>query len=321
MGRMIDDLLELSRISRGKLELRKEHVELVELVHRTCEDLRRQAEQHELRLQTELSSSPIWVHGDPTRLAQILVNLVDNAMKFSNVGGVVTIRLARSDDGHTCLLTVQDTGAGMAEEMLARAFEPFRQGDHGVNRGQSGLGLGLALVKGLTELHGGHVTAVSAGVGQGSQFQIQLPVVQHLETPNRDVASPAAVEHCFRILIIDDSRDVTYPLNTVLTRMGHEIKVAENGEEGVRTAKQFLPDLVLCDIGLPDISGYDVAHALRSDPATRRAYLVAATGYGQEDDRRRIAEAGFDQHLVKPVGLPVLRELLATFASRLGSGK
>jgi signal transduction histidine kinase/ActR/RegA family two-component response regulator len=317
MGRLIDDLLEVSRISRGKFQLRMEPVDLTQLVRRTCEDLRRHVEDSGLALDVDLASEPLWINGDPTRLAQILVNLMNNAVKFTSSGGTVTVRLGPDEKGITVSLTVSDTGIGMEPGILTCIFEPFRQVQGGSDRGQGGLGLGLALVKGLTELHSGRVEASSAGPGQGSAFRIELPLIRPPEPAHDPASSHSSADQCFRVLIIDDRRDATYPLQTLLKKLGHQVEIAEDGAQGIERARQFLPDLVLCDIGLPDMSGFDVAQALRSEPDTRQAYLVAVTGYGQEEDLRRSMGAGFDRHLIKPLGMPVLKELLATLSAAL----
>jgi signal transduction histidine kinase/ActR/RegA family two-component response regulator len=319
MGRLIDDLLDVSRIARGKLQLRTENVDWVDLVRRTCADFRPRAESSELALQVHLPSHPLWIRGDPTRLSQMLMNLLQNALKFTNQGGHVTITLTEDSASRTCRLIVRDTGIGMDEATLARIFEPFRQAEDSVERSHGGLGLGLALVKGLAELQGATVSAFSPGRDRGAEFSIQFPLIPPAE-PSSTAEAHAGSERCFRVLIIDDSRDASYPLQALLKRMGHHAEVAEDGNKGLQIAKQFRPELVLCDIGLPgEMSGYDVAQALRSDPDCCHAYLVAVTGYGQDEDRRRTGEAGFQLHLIKPVGMPDLRELLASLTAARNS--
>lgn len=317
LSRVIDDLLDVSRISRGKLELRLAPLDLTELVRATVEDLRRGLQADDLKLILNLPQERVWVHGDPTRLAQVLVNLLHNAAKFSDPGGTVTVKLQPAAADHYAELSVMDEGVGMDASMLTRIFEPFRQADQEADRGQGGLGLGLTLVKGLVEIHGGQVVARSPGLGQGSEFLLRLPLTEAPAQANRQTQENVHNDHRYRILIIDDSRDAAYPLQVLLARLGHEVRVAPDGRSGLAIAREFSPDLVLCDIGLPGgMDGFAVAAALRADPTTQHACLVAVTGYGQDSDRRRTAEAGFQQHLIKPVHLGDLKSLLAHLAER-----
>ena len=317
MSRLIDDLLDVSRISRGKLHLRPEPLDLVELVRRTCHDFRQPVEQGGLQFVFDLPDQPVWVEGDPTRLAQVLFNLLNNACKFTNRGGTLAVRLTLEDSGDACFLRVRDTGIGMSSRTLNSLFDPFRQGDHSVDRNAGGLGVGLALVKGLIQLHGGQVSAASEGLGHGSEFTIRLPWVSPPAALSSFANVSPGLAAAFRILIVDDSRDAAYPMQMLLAKMQHQVEWAEDGRSGLEAARRFRPDLVLCDIGLPGgMNGYEVAQALRRDPITKNAYLVAVTGYGQEEDRRKASEAGFDEHLPKPVSVAALNAMLARLATR-----
>ncbi len=207
-------------------------------------------------------------------------------------------------------IRVTDTGIGMEPHILARVFEPFMQADRSIDRSRGGLGLGLALAKGLVEMHGGDVMASSAGLGMGSEFRIRLPLGKKGKSP-APVAFRSQPMKSYRILLIDDQRDAILPLQKMLKLFGQEVAVAVDGKKGLETARKFRPEIVLCDIGLPDMNGYEVAQAMRADPTLRSVYLVAVTGYGQEDDRRRAVQSGFDFHLTKPVGKDRL-EMLVT---------
>jgi PAS domain S-box-containing protein len=307
--RLVDDLLDVSRISRGKLHIRLERLDLVELVRRTCGDLRESFAERSLTLRLEEAACPIELSGDPTRLTQIVTNLLHNAMKFSTPGGEVTVALWRAPEGGHAVVCVHDTGIGMSSQTLSGLFEPFCQGDNGLPSGGGGLGLGLALVKGLAELHGGDVLATSAGLGQGSEFTVRLPIVPAQIEAASLLVSPSRGRGR-RILIIDDQRDASHPMRRLLELDGHQVETAADGPSGLAAAQRFQPDLVLCDIGMVGMDGYAVARALRADPKIPSAVLVAVTGYGQDRDRRRSAEAGFDHHLTKPVGQNELRALL-----------
>jgi CheY-like chemotaxis protein len=257
---------------------------------------------------TVASDGPLWVRGDPDRLAQVVGNLLHNAGKFTPCGGRIDVRLGR--DGRQVGLSVRDTGAGIQPEMLSSLFDMFSQGAASPMRGQGGLGLGLAMVKGLTELHGGTVEADSAGPGCGAVFVIRLPLEATPSTNRVRVGVAPPPPEPRRVLLIEDNTDSANSLRTLLEMAGHCVEAADNGSEGVARARAFHPDVVLCDLGLPGLSGYDVARALRADPETSRARLVALTGYGRDEDRRRSHAAGFDDHLVKPIDPDVLERLL-----------
>jgi PAS domain S-box-containing protein len=311
MSRLIDDLLDVSRIARGKITLRKEHVDLAALARQIADDLRIRLSAKPMELIVDLPRDEIWVEGDSVRLAQVLGNLVDNAVKFTGERGRIEIHV-RVDDQHRAVVEVRDTGAGLPLESRATLFEPFSQASETISHSPMGLGLGLALVKGLVDMHGGTVSADSAGPGTGSTFRVTLPLAS---SPTRAVeaapSSAAGVNRC-RGLIIEDNEDVSRAFSRLLELSGHQVAVARDGPSGIELARQFQPDIVFCDIGLGGgMDGYDVARALRAQDSTKGAYLVAVTGLGQDDDRRRAADAGFDRHLTKPA---TRGELLAMMA-------
>jgi CheY-like chemotaxis protein len=315
MSRLIDDLLDVSRISRGKINIRPERLDLVQLVRQTAGDVRCTFAEGQVELQLVAPELPIYVSGDPTRLAQALVNLLLNAAKFSNSGGRVTVSVESYTAMQTAGISVRDTGIGIAAEDLARIFEPGMRAQTSPEHSRGGLGLGLAIVKGLVELHGGRVSAQSAGLDQGAEFSIQLPLDGQAQLVSTVEPSAMPSLQRLRILIIDDQRDASYPMRKLLERAGHEVTVACEGLAGLEAARSLQPQLVLCDIGLPGgMNGYSVAEGLRADPRTRSAYLVAVTGYGQEEDRRKAVAAGFDRHLTKPVGHAELSALLASLS-------
>jgi CheY-like chemotaxis protein len=311
LTRLIDDLLDVSRMTHGMLMVKRQMLDLNALVRATAEDRRGVVEHAGMQFHVELPTKPVWIAGDPTRLAQIVNNLLDNAVKFRNGGDSVTVRLMVAEDRGQAWIEVSDRGIGIGKELFPRLFDAFGQADQSLARSHGGLGLGLSVVKGLVELHGGEVHAASGGPGQGAVFTIKLPMKREqkvLAERSSGQAGPAAVP--LRILIVEDNRDGADSLRMLLELLGHEIKVAYNGIEGVRLAKEWRPEVVLCDIGLPGLDGYGVARELRADPATRGTALIAVTGYGQEDDRRRARQAGFDYHLTKPVNPGDLQSLL-----------
>jgi PAS domain S-box-containing protein len=310
LARLVDDLLDVSRISRGKILLRKERLDLVALVRSAVEDHRALLAGTGLTLAGEFPDEPLWVAGDPTRLAQVVGNLLHNANKFTDAGGRVGIRLTSEPDG-TAVIAVRDSGIGMDPDMLARLFEPFSQADRSLDRSRGGLGLGLALVKGIVELHGGSVRASSAGLGQGSEVTVRLPPRPEGPTPGKAGFSIPSACRPLRILVIEDHADAAESLRMLLEFSGHQVAVAHAGQRGLEIARDFQPEVVLCDIGLPGgMDGYAVARALRADPDQSMAALIALSGYGQEEDQRKARQAGFDRHLTKPVDPGTLTRLL-----------
>jgi signal transduction histidine kinase/ActR/RegA family two-component response regulator len=308
---LIDDMLEASRVTRGQVELQCEDLDLGELVRDTVEGQRESFKEAGLTLGLDLPDEPLLVRGDRLRLSQVLSNLLDNAAKFTAPGGRIEVRAARGASGKRVQVTVRDTGAGIEPEELPHVFEVFSQGDHSLDRSLGGLGVGLAVVRGLIEMHGGEVEARSEGPGKGSEFSFRLPLSAApaaAEEPEAEMA--AAAPSARRILVVEDNPDAAATMRDFLELSGHEVELAASGADGVETARQFHPEVVLCDIGLPGMSGFEVAAELRRDPATRSAKLIAVTGYGGEEDRRRSKEAGFDVHLTKPVDPAQLKALL-----------
>jgi signal transduction histidine kinase len=309
LGRIVDDLLDVTRITRGKIELRREALDLARLVREEVEDQRAVIEANGIRVGLEVSGEPVWVRGDRTRLAQVVGNLVQNAAKFTDAGGEVVVRLAADPAAHEAVLQVADTGIGIDAELLPRVFEMFTQADRTLDRSRGGLGLGLALVKGLIGLHGGRVAAASEGPGKGALFTCRLPLDVGPASPA--AASGEAGTGPLRVLVVEDSRDGAESLRLLLSLAGHEVRVAHTGRAGVEAARDFRPAVVLCDLGLPGgMSGYDVARALRQDTATALTRLIAVSGYGQSEDRAMARAAGFDLHLTKPADpMELLRRL------------
>lgn len=311
MARLIDDLLDISRIAHNKILLRPERVDLVQLVRAALGDRWESLAAHGLLLQASLPSSPIPVDADPTRMAQAVGNLLDNAEKFTDPGGKVTVSVTRDPDGTGVSITVRDTGVGMSDETLAGLFKPFVQAERSVPRGRGGLGLGLSVVQGLVVLHHGTICASSDGEGCGSTFTIRLPLLKsEIQAPAvMPLVASSARSH--RIIVIEDNRDAAEALDLALSAAGHEVTVATTGEEGIAQARRLRPRVVLSDIGLPGISGYDVARSVREDRALASIHLVAITGYGQEADQRKALCAGFDRHLTKPFDIEALARILA----------
>jgi CheY-like chemotaxis protein len=278
LTRLVDDLLDISRIGRGKIVLRQEHLELAQLVSTSVEDHRQAAERAGVTVTFELPSAPLWAVGDPVRLTQVISNLLDNAIKFTDPGERVHVQLSRSEDQRSAILTVGDTGIGIEPDLLGRVFELYSQGDRSLQRSRSGLGLGLALVRGLVELHRGSVRAASAGGGQGAEFQVILPLASEPASGDNQRALSRPVVEPLRILVIEDNRDAAETLRVLLELHNHQVVVAHSGPAGLESARQFRPQAVLCDIGLPGMDGLAVARALRADPELGVPFLIALTG-------------------------------------------
>ena len=309
MARLIDDLLDVARITRGTLQIRKERCDLAAIVRNVAEDYRPQMESGGLRLNVEVPGQSVWVNGDATRLNQIIGNVLHNSMKFTDPGGYVSLRLLLKGDA--CEMQIRDSGIGMDAVTIQGMFETFNQADRSLDRSRGGLGLGMALVKHLVELHDGVVQARSEGVGHGTEVVLRIPV-ELVDAPSSTAAaSPQAVDRNLRILVIEDNVDAAESLCILLNLKGHVTEKAGSGPTGIMAAQTFLPDVVLCDLGLPGLDGYAVARRLRADPTLKNAYLIALTGYGQEQDQRRTREAGFDLHLTKPVDHTALEMALA----------
>jgi PAS domain S-box-containing protein len=317
MVRLVDDLLDASRITTGKLQLRKERVELAAVVQSAVDTIRPLIDEHGHKLTVSLPPAPVMLEADPTRLAQVLSNLLNNAAKYSEDGGQIALSAERQGD--EIMVRVTDTGIGIPAGHLPRIFEMFAQVDTTFERSQGGLGIGLSLVKGLVEMHGGRIDAHSAGPGTGSEFMVRLPaaVTEPLSASHRangesEKASPAAK---YRILIVDDNRLSASSTAMLLRLMGHDLATAHDGIEGMECARTFRPDVILLDIGLPQLNGYETARRIREQAWGKSIFLIAVTGYGQEEDRRRSLEAGFDYHIVKPVDFVELEKTLTELAT------
>ena len=310
MARLLDDLLDVSRITRGMMEIRKELIELHAVMDAAIEISRPaiEARNHALSVECQLRTK---VYADPLRLAQVIANLLTNAAKYTEPHG--QIRLTAQCDGGELILRVSDTGIGIAAEMLPRIFEMFVQVKSVLDKSEGGLGIGLALARGLTELHGGSLEAQSAGLGSGSTFTLKLPLSQTATARPSDGASDAVVQRgpARRLLLADDNVDSAESLAMLLRLQGHEVEVVHDGVEAWRRLQELRPHFALLDIGMPKINGYEVARRTRAEPWGTSIKLIALTGWGQERDRREAIEAGFDQHLVKPVDTEVLLKRLS----------
>jgi signal transduction histidine kinase/ActR/RegA family two-component response regulator len=316
MTRLVDDLLDASRISRGKITLQRTRLDIVCLVRDVTEDRRASVAEAGLSLALELPQVPLWVDGDATRLAQVVGNLLQNAIKFTDRGGQLTVKVTAEEGARHVRIAVHDTGIGIEPDLLPLVFETFMQGDRSLERSRGGLGLGLALVKGLAELHGGEVQATSEGVGRGAEFTVRLPLAGEPLPVGEPTSRPRRAEQPLHLLLIEDHHDSADSLKTLLELYGHKVTVAHTGAEGLEAARRQTPDVILCDLGMPGMSGYDVAIALRQDPTTASTRLMAVSGHGSETDQQRCREAGFDLHLTKPVDLDVLQELLASLPAK-----
>lgn len=310
MTRLVDDLLDATRIARGKVLLRKEPCDMAAIVRQTATDYRSIFNSAGIRFRVEAPDTPQYVYGDPTRLAQTIGNLLHNAHKFTETNGEVTVRLQASEEGGWVDLTVQDTGVGIDPGVLPHVFDVFRQADQGLDRNRGGLGLGLTLVKGLVELHGGSVGVAETKPGKGTTFLVRIPLEQGIHSLERTPEARSAKTPKHRILVIDDNSDAAESLKMLLRHEGHEAFTAYTGPAGLESASTDKPDVIICDIGLPGMDGYQIARALRATPATKDIYLIALTGYGREEDQARSRDAGFSRHMTKPIDFKALRKVL-----------
>jgi two-component system CheB/CheR fusion protein len=315
LARLVDDLLDVTRISRDKLTLQRKRLDLNQLVRQTLADHRTQFAKNEVRVEHFPASQPVFVDGDQNRLAQVVGNLLQNAAKFTGPGGRMRVSVAADEATRGAVVRVVDTGIGMTPEMLARLFQPFAQADATLDRSKGGLGLGLALAKGLVELHGGTITAHSAGVGQGAEFVVRLPLALE-EVASESARSPTLAPSHRRVLIIEDNVDAADSLREALELSEHKVEVAYTGLSGIAKARASKPEVVFCDIGLPGMDGFEVARAFRADDVLRGMRLVALSGYALPEDVQRAREAGFDQHVAKPPSLESLEEALAGHQSQ-----
>jgi CheY-like chemotaxis protein/two-component sensor histidine kinase len=308
MSRLVDDLLDLSRVTRGKIELRKEWVEIGPIIEQAVEAARSQYGTLSQHLTVNLPTAPVQLVADPARLGQVIGNLLNNACKFTDPGGDITLTVEQKDEQVT--IRVRDSGIGIAAEQIPHLFDMFAQVDTSIERTHDGLGIGLTLVKTLIEMHGGTVEARSAGLGQGSEFEVRLPLPVETQSPVPVSDKEGARHTPRRILVVDDNRDGADSLSLLLQLAGHETELQYDGPEAVDAAERWRPDVVLLDIGLPGLNGYEVCRRIRQQPWGKDMVVIALSGWGQAEDRRRSQEAGFNRHLVKPVDHDVLVDLL-----------
>jgi len=323
MVRLVDDLLDVSRITLGRIELRRVRLRLAEVVEAALQVSRPLIEGQGHALLVTLPAEEVWVDGDEVRLAQILQNLLNNAAKYTPEGRRIDVTATVDGTRGRLLLAVRDEGIGMEPELTGHVFDLFTQAQRSVDRAQGGLGLGLALVKNLVELHGGTVACTSPGLGRGSTFEVALPLLEPApgqETSGAARAGAVTAEggrRPLRVLVVDDNVDAAATLGMLLEAYGYVACVEHDSHRALERARQQRPDVALLDIGLPEMDGNELARRLRADPQTGAIALVAVTGYGQEQDRRAAFEAGFDHHLVKPVDMDELAKVLAEIQGRV----
>ncbi len=310
--RLVDDLLEMSRITSGKIDLRTEPVEIALVIRSALETSKPLIDAGRHQIATTLPIEPLTVEADPVRLSQVIANLLNNAAKYTEPGGQIWLTVTR--DGGEAVVSVRDTGIGISPALLPQIFQMFIQADRDHKRSQGGLGIGLALAKHLIELHGGRIEANSAGEGLGSEFMIRLPLAQEqLPVPDAAVSAPLNVRRppSGRILVVDDNRDAASSLGQLLTMLGNDVLTVYDGESALEAMNSFKPAIVLLDLGMPEMSGYEVAKRARKLLHCQDIVIIALTGWGQEEDRQRTRKAGFNHHLVKPIDLDALTVLLA----------
>jgi PAS domain S-box-containing protein len=318
MVRLVDDLLDISRITRNKIELRKERVDLAGVIEQAVECARPLCSDMDHELSVSLPKEPVFIDGDPVRLTQVFANLLDNGCKYMDRGGRISLTVTLSprevDGSGEVSVRVRDQGMGIAADQLTRIFDMFTQVDSSLERARSGLGIGLTLVASLVQMHGGRVEVHSDGEGKGSEFTVHLPIQRE---PAAQQAGPPAEQPTmtYRILVVDDNRDSAESLAQLLKLTGHETYTALDGLQAVEVAEQVRPEVVLLDIGMPKLNGYDACRRIRTEPWSKGMMLIAQTGWGQDDDRQRTEQAGFDGHLVKPVDPSALMRLLAALSA------
>jgi CheY-like chemotaxis protein len=310
MVRLIDDLLDVSRITRGKIELKRERLDLNSLVQHAAEAGRQACEKMGHELHVSLPTEAVHIYADPTRIAQVVGNLLTNACKFTESGGKIWVSLERNDSN--AVLRVRDTGSGISSDHLGEIFQMFTQLESTLERSQGGLGIGLSLTKSLVEMHGGNIEAHSPGVGRGSEFVVRLPAAtdkSNVRLETRDMSKH--VRFASRnILVVDDNHDSAESLAMLLKLVGNKVSTAHDGQEAFQAAEKVRPDAILLDIGLPKLNGYEACRKIREQSWGKVIKIIALTGWGQDDDRRKSKEAGFDGHLVKPVEHTALQKLL-----------
>jgi len=316
---LVDDLLEVSRITTGMVQLRRVSVAVGDIMKSAIETVRPLIDQRKHEISVTIPSEPIWLNADAARLEQVLVNLLTNAAKYTDEKG--KIWLSAEQFGDECILRVRDTGVGITAELLPCIFDLFTQAERSLDRSQGGLGIGLALVQRLTELHGGRVEVFST-LRQGSEFVVRLPVEMsksNLEPPlNLEIHTQNT--RTLRVLVVDDNVDTVLSFSMLLKEFGNEVHTAHDGPTAIKIAMECVPDVVLLDIGLPGLNGYEVAKQIRNQPTLKNVVLVALTGYGQESDRQASMDAGFNHHLIKPARLEQVRQILASVAEQCRAG-
>jgi two-component system, sensor histidine kinase len=312
MSRLIDDLLDVSRITRGRISLKKELVNLQELLRMAADGHRRLAAEKGIKIRCDAPSEPLLIQADATRLEQMIGNVMANAIKFTPERGEVTLSAARERE--LAVIRVRDTGIGIPPAMLSKIFDPFTQSERPLDRGQGGLGIGLTLVKSLAELHGGSVEALSEGEGHGTEIVMRLPAGPPAGYTQAAMADSGSFrrQSLRKVLLVEDNRDAATALAAYLQACGHTVHIAHDGTAGMRAALQMQPEVVICDIGLPGVDGYELARILRSEPRLKSCLLVAVTGYGEDRDRERGFKAGFHHYLVKPADPATIAEIVAS---------
>jgi CheY-like chemotaxis protein/two-component sensor histidine kinase len=311
---LIDDLLDVSRISRDKITLRRENSELAALVSGAAATARPLLEEKQHNLKLELPDHPVLLYVDPTRAEQILANLLTNAAKYTNKGGNITVHAW--PEGREAVVEIRDTGIGMQRELLSHVFDLFTQADRTLDRSEGGLGIGLTVCRKLAEMHGGTISADSAGLGQGSTFTVRLPLAQAAaSSPDSDARGHQPQDEPRKILVVDDNRDTASSCALMFKTLGHDVQTAYDGLAALDVARSFRPEAIFLDIGLPGMNGFDVVRSLRDEGFTNEL-IVAVSGYGQPEDRQRSQEAGFDDHLVKPVHREVLLSTLRRVSNK-----
>ena len=316
MTRLIDDLLEVSRITTGRIHIQRERFALNGVVEKAIETVRPLLDQRRHELTLSLSQEPIWLDADAVRLEQVIVNLLTNAAKYTDEGGHIWLTVEQ--EGDECVLRVRDTGIGIASELLPHIFDLFTQGERSLERSQGGLGIGLALVQRIIEMHQGRVEAFST-LGQGSEFIVHLPVMvsSAIPMPPSHTETVQPIGPFLRVLVVDDNVDAAQSLEMLLKALGHDVRTAYDGPTALQAAFDYRPNVKLLDIGLPGMDGYEVAKKMRQQPIFKNVVLVAMTGYGQDSDRQRSQEAGFDHHLVKPPDFEKLQQILASISETM----
>jgi PAS domain S-box-containing protein len=312
LGRIVDDLLDVARINQGRVPLKRSRLPLAQILKQSVDAAQTVMVERRHALALTLPEEEIVLNADPDRLEQVFGNLLANAAKYTHPGGTITVTATREAD--VAVISVQDNGIGIAQDLLPRMFDLFRQGERALDRAQGGLGIGLTLVRSIVQLHGGSVEAKSGGVGTGSEFIVRLPALPSVigaETTEPSLAPQSRARHsAARVLMVEDNPDSAESFVMILELLGHHVRLVHDGSQALEAAHSNVPDVMLIDIGLPGMDGYELAAAVRNDPALKHLVLVAITGYGREEDKHHAMAAGFDYHLVKPIDLGILQELV-----------